>query len=370
MKRDSTAKEIGDFLQAGVDHKDQWNKGGEQANLVAQKAIKFKELAERMIVKGQRCKFKVEAQPIGGSTPINIEISCDHTAGIRPDPDGGWYNPETDKYDAFADPRNLYHHIYNIEIELEHQGVTIGGGGSGGTGGSKSGPPTTSFKDEGPPLQGPEQQVQPVPEGRIPSGHPGRLYMRDDTQAKQFNTPSFEIFYHAHDRIISWMRKVLGDEQELKEDKQKVESMRDDLYPEARPPQQEDGDDEPVAQALPTSTTALKEQYKMSNRPESPNPRDVFVDALLDLKPELDRKQVNERLERGGFQRTLLPKVKDPNVGVGLFALLGISDVALCAVSGFKLVHYPHVGQGADGKKILLLYDDQRTWNYQSAVKK
>lgn len=214
----ATGKQIGEYLATGVDGKDPWNKGGEQANLTAKqvtgKNIDFTKLAERMVLQGHRSKFKLQARPDVGP-PINIEISCDHTVGRTFDA----FKKEQMPEDLFTELEGKYKHIYNVELELEHLGANA---------------PVQNLPVEQPevgevgevgqiqdaPQQQEEQQAIPPPD------HPGRMYMRNDTGSGKFNTPSFTVFARAHDQLIAWMRsKMDNGGEELGEDKQKLESM-------------------------------------------------------------------------------------------------------------------------------------------------
>ena len=247
----ATAADIGAFLAAGLDEhgdgRDPWNRGAEQANLTVAEhdedadddedtAIDFGKLRETMVLQGHRTKFKLQAIKVGEHTPINIEISCDHTVGRSFDA----FREDAEPADLFNDLHARYKHAYNIELELEHLGAkapppaddrkhdkpsgaaAAGGPGSGGAvGGAAAGHAAVA------PAAAP---------AAIPPGHPGRMYMRDDTTAPQFNTPSFELFYRAHEHLIAWMRTLLDDKagSELGQDQQKLESLRDQLLGDAQ----------------------------------------------------------------------------------------------------------------------------------------
>ncbi len=242
IDRGAEPDQIGKFLAKGVDGKDPWNRGGKEANDASHSAgggdIAFDQLAGKMVLIGDRTKFKLEAMPIGGTNPINIEISCDHTVGRH--------------YDEYKeDPSRTSAHfanIYNIELELDHQGATIG---------ASSGPSATTTNTGNAKRQAP---LDVVPEAkppvdlkqrpRMPENHPGRVYTRDDVSAPAFNTPSYEIFHLASKELVGWMRELIAKQprrasdvkhklpapaDELQQDHQKLESMRDMVLRDKKP---------------------------------------------------------------------------------------------------------------------------------------
>ena len=224
---EATGKQIGAYLHDGVDGKDAWNKGGEQANLTAKKetgkAIDFTKLAERMVLQGHRTKFKLQARPEAGP-PINIEISCDHTVGRT----FAAFKDSKEPEDLFRDLEGKYKHIYNVELELEHLGA--------GAPQPESVPVEDSHDESheesdelGGKLEDSSDGVK-APEFIPPPNHPGRMYMLGDTSSKQFNTPSFTVFARAHDQLIAWMRSTMdGGDGELGEAPQKLEALYGEL---------------------------------------------------------------------------------------------------------------------------------------------
>lgn len=241
---------IGAFLGGGLDGKgrsdDEWNRGAEQANLTAieetSEPIDFARLAPKMQLKGHRTKFKLSA--IKGGRAINIEISCDHTVGRTFDQSK--LDQRTDQ--QIVDDLGTNHHIYNIEMELEHLGAGKGGDTSGSTQ-----PPQVRPNEPGigrieliePGVE--REPTTPLPTKRPPPGHPGRLYMRDDTEAEAFNTPSFQVFYRAYERFVEFARREaiverkdaapergIG-EKELSQAPQKLEALFEQLAPDLAP---------------------------------------------------------------------------------------------------------------------------------------
>ena len=227
----ATAQQIGAFLGSGLDGEgkavDHWNKGGEQANLTTVghhgERIDFAKLRAQMVLRGTRRKFKVQAVRIGTNTPINIEISCDQTRGRRFEGLDESMSPAQ----MFEDTTAHYQDIFNVEMELEH----LGAGGA---------PPTTQTFDGPSSSHGSskpssstdklEEESSEVPlGGAIRPTHPGRMYLRKDTSAPEFNTPSFQVFYEAHDHLIALLRAQVGDK-ELGKAPQKLDDMHALLF--------------------------------------------------------------------------------------------------------------------------------------------
>jgi hypothetical protein len=266
--------DIGKYLASGLNQKgeniDPWNKGGEQANLVAKanpegdgQAIDFAKMQPKMLLKGNRKKFTVQATKIGGNgSPINIEISCDHTAGrefdVRKDSEIQIATDATDKSKEEQQKVPVtdatYKHIFNVEMELEHLGV-------GGPPASGDAGPATKDKDAAPQepvvvaassgasgglaqalsLQPGDQpappEATPRPEApvqdagaaamAVPKGHPGRVYMNADASDPAFNTPSFDVFYHAEQQLVALLK---SDDAPLSPDVQKLVALRDKIF--------------------------------------------------------------------------------------------------------------------------------------------
>jgi hypothetical protein len=105
-------------------------------------------------------------------------------------------------------------------MELEHLGANAQQA-------MTSGPSTT--QPSGNSNQGSGQTSTSQTGGRVPHpAHPGRIYMLEDSKSGAFNTPSFVLFFHAHDKILQWLRKETKDPLTL--DDQKLETMRDALF--------------------------------------------------------------------------------------------------------------------------------------------
>lgn len=241
LNPDATPRQIGTYLRSGLGGHDPWNKAGDEANRTAREKvgedIDYAELDYRMVLQGHRTKFKLSAVSKEGAT-INIEISCDHTVGRTFEnyqQDGG---DESD-IDPFDDVQGRYQHIYNVEMELEH----LGAGKQDSTGS------TTGTTNETAPSQLPSSESTTGESSggvtkRAPPGHPGRMYLRDDTRAPQFNTPSFQVFYRAHQRFVDFARneaEIKGKESpgigpdELNKAPQKLEALYAKLEPELLP---------------------------------------------------------------------------------------------------------------------------------------
>ncbi|MBL8625987.1 MAG: DUF4157 domain-containing protein [Myxococcales bacterium] len=233
LNPDATPAEIGAFLAEGADGHDPWNLGAQQANLGldAEQQVDFGGLREAMVLIGDRTKFNLKAIPPGGKGVINIEISCDHTIGCRP---ADWdIDPTRDDFDFGAWYRTTnakaFPETFNVEMELEHLGA-------GGAQAQSDGPSSSESRGSmwGLPSQirrGNQEARQP--QLGAPVGFPDRRpYTKPDAANPAFGTPSFSVFYAAHNRIIAQLRAQLdrvltpGD---LGPDVQKLEAIRDKL---------------------------------------------------------------------------------------------------------------------------------------------
>jgi hypothetical protein len=286
-----TPQEIGAYLHSGLGGHDPWNKGGDEANKtsVAKKGapIAYGQLDEKMVLQGHRTKFKLSAVSPEGAT-INIEISCDHTVGRTAQQYRQRSSEETD-LDPFEDTRR-FKHIYNIEMELEHLGA---GGSAGQTGLASNDTPTPKSST---PQKSLAPQKSQAPQIKPPPiGHPGRMYMRDDTHAPQFNTRSFQVFARAQERFVRWARgeatyqgKPNGiGKGELGKAPQKLESLYQELKPEMGPPQKT------LRKLPPTPQGVLPSMPSMPSMPEAkkvrplPEPKGLPYQPQPELEPHV-----------------------------------------------------------------------------------
>lgn len=240
LNPDATPGQIGEFLQSGFNGNDPWNLGAQQANLGLEEddQVDFGDLREQMVLIGDRTKFNLKAIPLSGNGVINIEISCDHTVGCRPD---DWNIDPNEEGFSFAKwheqrDRQKFPETFNIEMELEH----LGAGGS--TESSTSSTPSTNTSsssnnsDRGTMYARPsqikkEKQEQQLQRLGAPMGFPERRpYTKQDAGNEVFGTPSFSVFYAAHNQVIDQLRRHIsmptGD---LGPDVQKLEAIRDKL---------------------------------------------------------------------------------------------------------------------------------------------
>lgn len=362
IDRGTRDDQIGEFLEAGVGGHDPWNKAGDEVNQQLDAPMDFTRIRNQMVLQGDRRKFKLQALPRGGTTPINIEISCDHTVGRT------WQNFDEDREpdDLFRDLERRYHHRYNIELELEHQGVVIGNGPSSGSSGGTKGQSSERQPRDIQPWQPPEQRqpTPPLEPCRMPERHPGRLYLRRDTESERFNTPSFEIFHHAHDQLIRWMRAVIGDRdgEELGEDRQKLETLRDLVLGDRLPPQEERALPKPrPPRPEPSNITTLSQLGERYTRGFGDG---TGLNCLLDTLAQVAKPQVEQVFGSDGEKRrTVLVErmrkrlveigftgneelldITDSNVGQTLLAALDLS-VMVYRSEGQRVTAYPVLGR-------------------------
>jgi hypothetical protein len=236
LNPEASPQDIGKFLHKGTQDHDGWNIGGDEANSGLEEPIQFLELEDRMVLIGYRRKFNLQAIPKQGTGTINIEISCDHTVGCRPrDVPKDVHDEKTFKAFLKDMDSEKYKEALNVEMELEH----LGAGGAQTTGVKQD--TTSNINPEkakklwggGQKVVPQQPQVGPVPK-LPPSGYPNiRPYKKEDSQNEKFNTPSFCVFYSAHNRIIDYLKSSMKghlDEGDLGSDRQKLETLRDKLH--------------------------------------------------------------------------------------------------------------------------------------------
>lgn len=236
LNPDATPQQIGAFLQSGVEGDDPWNLGAQQANLGLEEEdqVHFSELREQMVLIGDRTKFNLKAVPRSGNGVINIEISCDHTVGCRPE---DWNIDPNEEGFSFSEwyerrDRQKFPETFNIEMELEH----LGAGGSTESGGSSSSSSSSEKSQRGTmyalPSQIKKQNLeQAQPQLGTPMGFPDRRpYTKQDSGNEAFGTPSFSVFYAAHNQVIDQLRQHISmPKGDLGPDVQKLEAIRDKL---------------------------------------------------------------------------------------------------------------------------------------------
>jgi hypothetical protein len=236
MRPGATAPQIGRYLEAGHARAgdgeviDPWNRmafEAERAARFGEGELDFAKLREVLVLQGKRHKFALSGTPGPGcaGTPINIEISCDHTVGqlaadFDPKAAAGW-NSDSQKLK----------HIFNIEMELEH--LPFNGGGETAAPAMPEEEPQGKGKEKekekesggAPPAEATDDE-RPVP----PPGHPGRYYLNADTDSAAWKTPAFERFEHIHGAVLGYLREqIKGDKKELGPDEQKVTNLFDAL---------------------------------------------------------------------------------------------------------------------------------------------
>lgn len=235
LNPEATPEQIGGYLGSGLNGEDPWNIGAIEANKTTQdnvgEDIDFSDLAYRLVLQGHRTKFRLEAKKDGRT--INIELSCDHTVGRTFEEFA--QNPDAVVHD---DLESKYHHIYNLEMELEHLGASTLSQKQDQqpVESSKNEGPSESKSDVGPSTskggpstsQGGSRDLPPRPD------HPGRNYLGKDTKSPAFNTPSFQVFAHAKDQFLEFARNGYRDMtglskptegQELEKAPQKLEAL-------------------------------------------------------------------------------------------------------------------------------------------------
>lgn len=250
LNPDATPEQIGAFLESGWDALDPWNLGAREAmvgvggDMQAKgedvEPIDFAELKTKMVLMGFRRKFNLCARPQSGGV-INIELSCDHTVGCKPE-DIPLEIPDAKGFEAYFEKlsRETYPERFNVEMELEHLGAggatSSGGEGSGNQSRGESSVDMQSIRarfghvDKKAPVKQESQESAPKapPEG-FPSRRP---YQREDANSPNFNTRSFSVFHAAHTQIITALQSSLKGEVRddyLQSDRQKLETLRDKL---------------------------------------------------------------------------------------------------------------------------------------------
>lgn len=232
LNPEATPEQIGGYLGAGLKGDDPWNMGAIEANKTTEAKqegkIDFSDLAYRLVLQGHRTKFRLEAKKDGRT--INIELSCDHTVGRT------FEDFQKDSgANVHEDLEGKYHHIYNLEMELEHLGAaTLSQPQS-----QQDAPKSESTNDSKSEIVPSTSKVESTDLPPRPD-HPGRNYLGKDTSSPAFNTPSYQVFAHAKDRFLEFARKghedmngltPLVDGQQLEKAPQKLEALYQAVSP-------------------------------------------------------------------------------------------------------------------------------------------
>ncbi|HEY1811466.1 MAG TPA: hypothetical protein VGG74_03865 [Kofleriaceae bacterium] len=237
LNPEATPEQIGKFLGSGVEG-EPWNLGANEATSGithegGEGPINFSELAKKMVLMGYRRKFNLKAVPKSGQGTINIEISCDHTVGCRPD-DVPLKIPNAEGFQQyFKDMDGRFQERFNVEMELEHLGAGGATPSQESSGGARANSMQSLLRRFDTAKYANESKPEPGAPKAPPQNFPAqRPYQRRDADNEKFNTQSFSVFYAAHKRVIGALRHDLKgnvDKEYLQSDRQKLETLRDAL---------------------------------------------------------------------------------------------------------------------------------------------
>jgi len=306
LNPDATPTQIGAFLQSGWDDLDPWNLGAREAMVGVEgdmqakgvqdredvEPIVFTELKTKMVLMGFRRKFNLCARPKSGGV-INIELSCDHTVGCKPE-DIPLEIPDAKGFEAYFEKlsRETYPERFNVEMELEHLGAggatPSGGEGSGNQSRGESSVNMESIKakfghvgKQAPVKQEPQESAPKSPPEGFPSRRP---YQREDANDPNFNTRSFSVFHAAHKQIITALQTSLTGEVPktyLQSDRQKLETIRDKLKILEDVSSGQDEQSLPDERSLPSTTPPSR---RLPKEPSGQKPK--FVPRSSTIAPD------------------------------------------------------------------------------------